>query len=110
MRARSPSSRACLSVRVSVFDACWALIAPFLALYVRDAYILSYEGATTATLYCVVAAGFSILAFLAFRIRDQIARFFSVHDAIEIVKAVLIAELLIFVTLFTSTRLEGIPR
>ena len=38
------------------------------------------------------------------------ARYFSVQDAIDIVKAVLVAEFMIFVVLFTFTRLQGIPR
>ncbi len=38
------------------------------------------------------------------------ASYFSVHDAIDIVRAVLVAELMILAVLFTFTRLEGIPR
>lgn len=110
MHARSPSSCASLSIRVSTLDACLAFAAPLLALMVRDAYILSYEGALTAALYCGVAATFSLAAFLVFRLRDQMAEFFSVHDVIDIVKAVLAAEFMTCVVLFTFTRLEGIPR
>ena len=109
-RSRSPSSRASLNIRVSLFDASWAIAAPFLALLFRGAYILSYDGALTAALYCLLAAAFSIIAFLAFRLRDQMARYFSVHDAIDIVKAVLFAEFMIVIVLFTFTRLQGIPR
>lgn len=36
-----PSSRGSLRVRFSLFDVLWAALAPFLALYFRDAYILS---------------------------------------------------------------------
>ena len=110
MHARSPTSRSSFHIRVSLFDAIWAFAAPFLALLARDSYILSSNGALTAALYCAVAAGFSLFAFLAFRIRDQMARYFSVGDAINVVKAVLVAELMILIVLFTSTRLEGIPR
>jgi len=81
-----------------------------LALYVREAYILSYDGATTAALYCFVSFVFSLLAFAAFGVRDGMPRYFSVHDAIDLAKAVLVAELLTCVVLFTFTRLEGIPR
>lgn len=110
MHARTPSSRASWSIRVSAFDAVWAALAPLLALWLRDAYILSSDGALTAALYCTVAAGFSLFAFLAFRIRDQMASYFSVHDAIDIVKAVLVSELMILAVMFTFTRLQGIPR
>src|SRR5262245_23092287 len=101
MHARSPSSRASWSIRVSAFDALWAALTPLLALWVRGAYILSNDGALIVALYCSVAGGFSLLAFLAFRIRDQMASYFSVHDAIDIVKAVLVAELMILAVLFT---------
>ena len=110
MRPPTPSSRASLNIRVSIFDACWAIVAPFLALIFRGAYILSYDGALTAALYCLVAATFSAIAFLAFRLCDQMARYFSVQDAIDVVKAVVFAEFMTFIVLFTFTRLEGIPR
>ncbi|MEA2904174.1 MAG: hypothetical protein QOI12_1561 [Alphaproteobacteria bacterium] len=110
MRIRSPSSRATFRIRFSVFDVFWAALSPLLALYVREAYILSYDGATTAAFYCLVSFCFSLLAFAAFGLRDGMPRYFSVHDAIELAKAVLAGELLTCVVLFTFTRLEGIPR
>lgn len=110
MRAPTPSSRASLNIRISYFDAFWALVAPMLALFFRDAYILSYQGALTTVLYCFLAASFSMVGFLIFRLRDQMAQYFSVHDAIDVVKAVLFAEFMNVIVLFTFTRLEGIPR
>jgi lipopolysaccharide/colanic/teichoic acid biosynthesis glycosyltransferase len=50
------------------------------------------------------------LAFFAFRLQDGMTRHFSVHEALDIAEAVLVAELLTFVVLFTVTRLDGIPR
>src|SRR5260370_19420461 len=37
-------------------------------------------------------------------------RYFSVHEALDIADAALFTELMTFVSLFTLTRLEGIPR
>jgi lipopolysaccharide/colanic/teichoic acid biosynthesis glycosyltransferase len=110
MRIRSPSSRATPQIRFLIFDVIWAALSPLLALYIRDAYVLSYEGALTAGIYCFVSLIFSLIAFAAFGIRDGMPRYFSVHDAIALAKAVLVGELMTCVVLFTFTRLEGIPR
>jgi lipopolysaccharide/colanic/teichoic acid biosynthesis glycosyltransferase len=110
MRTRLPASRGALRARVSVFDTIWAFASPLLALFIRDAYILSYDGVVTALLYCVISAAFSLIAFLIFRLHDGIARYFSAHDALDVVKAVVCAELMTSVVFFTFTRLEGIPR
>ena len=105
-----PSSRGMFRIRLSVSDVFWAALAPPLALYFRDAYILSAQGAETAALYCGLSFAVTILAFLTFRIGDGISRYFSAHDAIGVVKAVAAAGLTTSVVLFTLTRLEGIPR
>jgi lipopolysaccharide/colanic/teichoic acid biosynthesis glycosyltransferase len=110
MRFKSPSSRGRFRLRFSIFDIFWAAIAPPLALYVRDAPILSADGASTALLYCAISTSFSLIAFLAFRLRDGMSRHFSVYDAFNAIKAVLTAGLMTSIVLFTLTRLEGIPR
>ncbi|MEA2954345.1 MAG: hypothetical protein QOJ96_3865 [Alphaproteobacteria bacterium] len=110
MRIRPPSSRAALRIRLSIFDVALAALSPLLALYVRDAYILSYDGLMLAGMYCLVSLIFSLIALAMFGAHDGIPRYFSVHDAINLAKAVLIGELMTCVVLFTVTRLEGIPR
>jgi lipopolysaccharide/colanic/teichoic acid biosynthesis glycosyltransferase len=105
-RTRLPSSRGALTVRFSVSDLICAFASPLLAFYFRDAYILSYN----AALYFIVSVGFSLIAFLTFRLYDGITRYFSVHDALDVVKAVVSAQLMTTLVLFTFTRLEGIPR
>jgi lipopolysaccharide/colanic/teichoic acid biosynthesis glycosyltransferase len=110
MPARSPSSQSALRLRWSLFDVVWAALAPYYALMLRDAYILSYDGMQAAIIFCLVSFVYSLLAFAVFRLRDGMARYFSVHDAGEIAKAVIIAELMTCTTLFIFTRLEGIPR
>src|SRR5205807_402129 len=105
-----PSSRDFLKLRFSAFDVIWAAVSPLAALHVRDALILSSGEVQMVALYCAVSAFFSLAAFLAFRLRDAMSRYFSVHDAIEVAKAVILAELLTSVVLFTFTRLDGIPR
>jgi lipopolysaccharide/colanic/teichoic acid biosynthesis glycosyltransferase len=110
MRKLMPSSGGYFRARLSIFDAAWAFLSPLIALYVRDAYILSYAGAPTVALYCALSGVVAIIAFLVFRLHDGMTRYFSVHDALDVVKAVVSAELVTGVLLFTVTRLDGIPR
>jgi FlaA1/EpsC-like NDP-sugar epimerase len=105
-----PSSRASFRFRLSPIDLVWAALAPLLALYLRDALVLSVNGAPTAFLYCSLSFVFTLIAFLAFRVSAGISRYFSVHDAVSILSAVIAAGLTTTVVLFTFTRLEGIPR
>jgi lipopolysaccharide/colanic/teichoic acid biosynthesis glycosyltransferase len=107
---RLPSSRGSFRIRLSLFDSVWAILSPLLALYFRDAQILSYDGLLPTILYCSVSVVFSLIAFSAFRIHDGMTRYFSVHDAIEVTKAVVVAACMTYVAVFALTRLEGVPR
>ena len=110
MPVLSPSSSGSFRVRFSAFDVIWAAASPLLALYSRDAYILHAQYAPLVFLYCSISFATSLFAFLAFRISDGISRYFSVHDAFNVVKAVITSGLLTSLVLFTVTRLEGMPR
>jgi lipopolysaccharide/colanic/teichoic acid biosynthesis glycosyltransferase len=110
MRLRLPSSRGSFQIRLSLFDAVWAFLSPLLALYFRDAQILSYDGLLPTILYCSISLVFSLIAFSAFRIHDGMTRYFSVHDAIDVTKAVFAAACITYVAVFALTRLDGIPR
>jgi len=82
-----------------------------LALWIRNAPVLSLDGWFPAALYCAIAFVFSLFAFLVFRTRDGMTlHLFSVSDALEVTKAVLLALLLTCLALFSLTRLGGIPR
>src|ERR1035437_2077343 len=110
MRTRLPTSRAALRFRVSVFDLVCAFASPLLALYFREAFILKYEFASTVVLYWTISVGFTLMAFLVFRLNDGISRYFSVHDALDVMKAATFSQLMTTVVLVTFTRLDGIPR
>jgi lipopolysaccharide/colanic/teichoic acid biosynthesis glycosyltransferase len=110
MRFHLPTSRGSFKIRLSLFDSFWAIVSPLLALYFRDAYILSYEGLAPTLIYCSLSVVFSLIAFSAFRIHEGMTRYFSVHDAIDVTKAVVVAALMTYVAVFTLTRLEGVPR
>src|SRR5262245_39545432 len=111
MRAKSPVSRGCLTGRFRASGVVWALISPLLALWIRNAPVLSSpDGLATVAFYCVIAFISSLVAFLVFRIRDGITHLFSVNDALEVVKAVLLSGFFTYLALFSLTRLAGIPR
>jgi len=110
MRTRLPTSRAFIRIRISTVDSFCAFAAPLLALYLSNALILASKDFSEVTLYCAVSLVFSIVAFLLFRVHDGMSRYFSVHDALDILKAAGFSQLLTTVALFTVTRLDGIPR
>ena len=106
-----PSSHGTFRVRFSTFDVFWAAVCPLLALYFRGAYILNFRDTLPLVLlYCGMSLACSLIAFSAFRISDGISRYFSVHDAFNVLKAAITSSLMTSLVLFTFTRLEGIPR
>ena len=105
-----PSSRGRFRLRLSPIDVVCAALAPPLALYLRDAQVLSGQGAPIAFLYCSLSFVFTLIAFSAFRVGHGISRYFSVHDVFSVISAVIAAALTTTVVLFTFTRLDGIPR
>lgn len=110
MRMRSPASRSSFRLRFAVFDVIWAAASPALAILFRDTVLYSPARIDVTLVYCLISFGFALVAFLLFRIRDGMADYFSVHDALDVAKAVVVAELLTILVLFTVTRLDGIPR
>ena len=85
-------------------------LSPIFALYFRDAQILSYNDLLPTVIYCSLSLIFSLIAFSAFRIHDGMTRYFSVHDAIDVTKAVGVAACMTYIAVFALTRLDGIPR
>jgi lipopolysaccharide/colanic/teichoic acid biosynthesis glycosyltransferase len=79
-------------------------------LWLRETTIPDSEFAYMSGVYCVLTSISSILAFLIFRLQYGMKRYFSVHDALDVMKAVVLTELLICILLFSVTRLAGIPR
>ena len=109
MRPHAPSSRAYFRIRISVLDASFAVLSPILALVLRDAPVLS-DGSYSLYFYWAFCAIFSLISFSIFRLEHKGVRYFSVDDIFDIVKAVVVAELLTATALFSFTRLDGIPR
>ena len=110
MRVPSPTSRSGTRVYLSLCDLFWALVSPVLALYLRNADIVFRGEWEVLGYYWLFSSGFALVAFVALRLQDGMTRYFSVHEALDIAEAALFTELMTFVSLFTLTRLDGIPR
>jgi lipopolysaccharide/colanic/teichoic acid biosynthesis glycosyltransferase len=110
MRVPSPTSRSGTRVYLSLWDLFWAVVSPVLALYLRDPAIVFRGEWDVLGYYWLFSSGFALVAFVALRLQDGMTRYFSVHEALDIAEAALFTELMTFVSLFTLTHLEGIPR
>jgi lipopolysaccharide/colanic/teichoic acid biosynthesis glycosyltransferase len=110
MRFGSPSSRGNIAVRFSFLDVVLATVAPLLALYLRNALILTPFDAEAVAIYVLISLTCSLICFVVFKIYGGIPGYLSVHDMVDLVKAVLVGELMTCSAVFTFTRLDGIPR
>lgn len=106
----SPTSRRKKKIYLSLWDAFWALVSPLIVLWIADALVWAQQDWSMIETYCALSFGFSVAAFVAFRLQDTMTRHFSAHEALDIIEAVLFAELMTCGFLFTFTRLDGIPR
>lgn len=114
MRLGSPTSKTRLRLRLAPFDLVWAMVAPALALALRDPGLLdpgdSLFTVRPAYVYAFVTTATAIPAFLLFRINDGMSRFFSLHDVVSACAAVATAVGSSSVLLFMLNRLDGVPR
>ena len=110
MRIPTPTSRSRKRIYMSLWDVFWATVSPLLALYLRDSDVLFRDDWLPIVQYWALSTTFAVVAFYAFKIQDNITRYFSLHEAIDIVETALFVELMTFVTLFTLNRFDGIPR
>jgi len=95
---------------IAFHDTAMAALSFLLALYLRlGDDTIDYAGALLplSTLLC---AGVCLLVFARRRIYRGLWRYASIPDLVAIIKAVTLALLLFYLTLFALTRLSGVPR
>ena len=105
-----PTRQAAFRFGFSPYDVALALLAPLAALWLRSAVILTSAGMLDTLNYCAISAAFSLTMFAAFGINRGIPEFFTVRDVLTLAKAVVVGEVLTGATMFSLTRLDGIPR
>ncbi len=92
----------------------WGGISPLVAFYLRGGTVPVGPSAAISTeaiaLYCGIAFLVSLLVFQWFQTSLPIARFYSIRDALELIKACVLIAVLSAVITFLFTRLEEAPR
>lgn len=107
LRLKRPSSHTQLLSRVIILDVLWGGISPLAAFLLRDGTV---QSPVSVGIYCGVAFLTSLLVFQWFRTSSPIARFYSIRDALELIKACVLIAALSAVATFLLTRLEEAPR
>lgn len=97
-------------VNIATLDLLWGVIAPILALASRDIDLFSHEQLTTSLIYIGVSSVLTAASFIWFRLSHSVSRYFSVDDALNVVKASAVAVGLTVVVCFLLWRLDNIPR
>lgn len=114
MRLGPPASKSRLRVRLAPFDILWAIVAPLIALALRDQTLLETDDFPStirpAYVYALVTACCALPSFALFRVSEGMSRFFSVRDVVSVCVAACVAVASSSVLLFVLTRLEGVPR
>jgi lipopolysaccharide/colanic/teichoic acid biosynthesis glycosyltransferase len=86
------------------------VVAPLIALWLREPRFYEAELRYDSMIYVAISGVFTGLLFVWFRLSHSVSRFFSVDDALTVIKASLFAVVLTAVTGFLLTRLDNIPR
>lgn len=107
LRLKRPSSHTRLLSRVIVLDVVWGGLSPLAAFLLRDGTI---QRPASVAMYCGIAFLTSLLVFQWFQTSSPIARFYSIRDAFELIKACVLIAALTAVASFLLTRLEEAPR
>ena len=90
VRIRLPTSRASLRVRLSPVDVTLAAIAPYAALYLRNADLVSVGGMIPTDSFALISFAASLISFRIFRISGTIPRYLSVGDILNLAKAIVV--------------------
>jgi FlaA1/EpsC-like NDP-sugar epimerase len=106
-RLQRPASQTHFLSRVGVWDLAWGGASPLLAFLLRDGTIKSPE---TVLIYCGIAFAASVVVFQWLQTSSPIFRYFSVRDALDLLKACVLIAALSAVCLFSLTRLDDAPR
>jgi lipopolysaccharide/colanic/teichoic acid biosynthesis glycosyltransferase len=92
---------------VAILDVVWGGVTPAVAFLLRDGAI---KAPNAVTIYCGVATLISLLVFQWFQTSSPLARFYSIRDAFELIKACALIVALSAVATFVLARLDEAPR
>jgi lipopolysaccharide/colanic/teichoic acid biosynthesis glycosyltransferase len=107
LRLKRPASQTRVFSRVALWDVAWGGASPLIAFFLRDGLIKSPEA---VAIYCGVASVTSLLVFQGLQTSSPIYRYFSIKDALGLLKACVLIAALSAVLAFLFTRLDEAPR
>lgn len=107
LRLKRPASQTRVLSRVAVWDVVWGGTSPLVGFFLRDGTIKSPE---VVAIYCGIALLTSLLVFQWFQTSAPISRYFSIRDAVELLKACILIAALAAAVAFLFTRLDAAPR
>ncbi len=107
LRLKRPASQTRVLSRVAVWDVACVAASPLVAFLLRDGTIKSPD---RVAIYCGIALLASLLVFQWFRTSAPISRYFSIKDALDLLKACIVIVALSAVLAFLFTRLQEAPR
>jgi lipopolysaccharide/colanic/teichoic acid biosynthesis glycosyltransferase len=111
IRLKRPSSHTRLLSRVAVLDVAWGGVSPLVAFFLRGGTVpTSPAGAEGVAIYCGIATLISLLVFHWYQTSSPISRYYSIRDALDLLKACALIAALTAVVAFFLTRLEESPR
>lgn len=91
-------------------DLIWGVVAPILALWVRDGRLFHGGPLTDGWIYVVVGGVLTAASFSLFRVSHRLSRFFSIDDALIVFLASAVAVMSTVLVCFLLTRLDNVPR
>lgn len=108
--AQIPSSFARRTFRIRAFDVAAGLIAPLLAMLIRDPSMLTRDDLAGSLVYPLIAVVATAFMASYFRIAQILSRYLSTEDILALVKCAAAATLVTTAVAFSVMRLDMVPR
>lgn len=110
----TPSSQGKFYIRIDKFDCIWIIFSPFLALGLRGRDYLYFGelplSPSSTLIYALMTILVTIFVFITLRVSEGITHLFSSRDALNILIAVILSEMVTITVVFSISRLDGVPR
>ncbi|HUN98729.1 MAG TPA: sugar transferase, partial [Bradyrhizobium sp.] len=107
LRLKGPASHARVLSRVALLDVVWGGLSPVAAFLLRDGAIKSPDAVAA---YCGISFLAALCIFQWFQTSSPISKYFSIRDALDLLKACIVTVAVSAVLGFVVTRLQAAPR
>lgn len=110
MKTARPASFAVWAPRVTLYALACALLTPILAFWIRGAPVDLFGAPMEAHVYIVASLLITTISLWMFSADHTIHRYFTLHDIIQMSKAVIFSVALTATFVFAVTRMDAVPR